>query len=352
MLFHLINSHNIKRMKYKLLSVNNGPVQNIGDYIQALASSQYLPFIDGFINREELNRYDGELCAVIMNGWFMHNPKEWPPSKNIIPHFVAFHLNSSAYEMLSDDGVAYLKSFEPIGCRDKKTADLLEERGVKSYFSACMTLTLGEKYRSDEKTDFIYFVDPFYRINKKVSKLIKYLALCVCNYSDVVFFKKRVSHEGRSFFVQLIESAAFLDTYSKHFDMKVLKNAIYICQQSSYYNNNFPTDYDKLREAERLVRLYASAKYVVTSRIHCALPCLGLGTPVIFTEDALQPEISSCRFGGLRELFNILSFQKDSVVSDFGITWFDENTKMENKSLYKKYANQLSESCKNFIKTF
>jgi len=338
-------------MKYKLLSVNNGPIQNIGDYIQALASSQFLPSIDGFINREELNKYDGERCAVIMNGWYMHNPKNWPPSDSIIPHFVAFHLNSSAYEMLSPQGLAYLKRYEPIGCRDKKTAELLKNNGIKSYFSACMTLTLGYKYHSDIKTDNIYFVDPFYRINKKISKILRYLKLCIFDYSNVCFFKNKVSHEGHSFLYRLFEGAAFFDIYRKHFDMKVLKNATYICQQSSYYNSNFQTDYDRLKEAERLVKLYASAKYVVTSRIHCALPCLGLGTPVVFTEDSLQPEVSSCRFGGIKELFNVLSFQKDNVVSDFGIVWFDEHTVIVNKPLYKKYAKQLFESCEKFIKT-
>lgn len=338
-------------MKYKLLSVNNGPIQNIGDYIQALASSQFLPSVDGFINREKLNLYDGEECAVIMNGWYMHNPKAWPPSDLIIPHFVAFHLNSSAHEMLSPQGIQYLKRYEPIGCRDERTAILLRDHGINSYFSACMTLTLGEKYKSNIKTENIYFVDPFFRINKKIGKLLKYITLCVFNYSDVIFFKNHVSHEGHSFIHRLIEGAAFLDIYSKHFDMKVLKNATYICQQSSDYCKKFQTDYDKLREAERLVKLYASAKYVITSRIHCALPCLGLGTPVVFTEDALQAEISSCRFGGLRDLFNILRFQKDEVISEFGINWFDENTEIVNKPLYKKYADQLSESCKQFIKT-
>lgn len=35
-------------MQYKLLSVEGERETNIGDYIQALASRQFLPHVDGF----------------------------------------------------------------------------------------------------------------------------------------------------------------------------------------------------------------------------------------------------------------------------------------------------------------
>lgn len=41
-------------MKYKLLSIKGQGGVNIGDYIQALASSQFLPQIDGFIDKHSL----------------------------------------------------------------------------------------------------------------------------------------------------------------------------------------------------------------------------------------------------------------------------------------------------------
>ena len=101
-------------MKYKLLSVENLAktidVINIGDYIQVLASSQFLTSLDGFVNRERLSEYDGDECAVIMNGWYMHFPEFWPPSPKIHPLFVAFHVNNSVAEkMLSGEGLSYLK---------------------------------------------------------------------------------------------------------------------------------------------------------------------------------------------------------------------------------------------------
>lgn len=100
-------------MKYKLLavSVDTGEHVNIGDYIQALAAAQFLPEVDGFVQRERLKEYDGEACKVIMNGWYMHHTEHWPPSDKIKPLFVAFHINASAKEgMLTEDSINSLRS--------------------------------------------------------------------------------------------------------------------------------------------------------------------------------------------------------------------------------------------------
>ena len=150
-------------MKYKLLSVKEQEGLNIGDYIQALASSQFLPQIDGFIDREKLKDYDGEECKLIMNGWYMHNAQQWPPSSKIIPFYVAVHFNSTVKDkLLSDESIAYLKKYEPIGCRDTNTVKLLQSKGVNAYFSGCMTLTLGRNYHSEIKENKYYFVDPYF----------------------------------------------------------------------------------------------------------------------------------------------------------------------------------------------
>jgi exopolysaccharide biosynthesis predicted pyruvyltransferase EpsI len=50
----------------------------------------------------------------------------------------------------------------------------------------------------------------------------------------------------------------------------------------------------RLAAAERLLEVYARAEMVVTTRLHCALPCLALGTPVLFMtrwpdHDRLEP---------------------------------------------------------------
>ena len=97
---------------------------------------------------------------------------------------------------------------------------------------------------------------------------------------------------------------------------------------------------------------YAKARLVVTSRIHCALPCLGLETPVIFTELANQSEASLCRFGGLRDLFNVIVWKNGKLQSDFNIV--NKITEVSdvplNKELWKPLAQALIVRCKDFFK--
>ena len=51
--------------------------------------------------------------------------------------------------------------------------------------------------------------------------------------------------------------------------------------------------------ADELLKKYAKAEMVVTSRIHCALPCTGMGTPVIYVDNAGLEEVHRCRLYGL-----------------------------------------------------
>ena len=93
----------------------------------------------------------------------MHNAQQWPPSSKIIPFYVAVHFNSTVKDkLLSDESIAYLKKYEPIGCRDTNTVKLLQSKGINAYFSGCMTLTLGRNYHSEIKENKYYFVDPYF----------------------------------------------------------------------------------------------------------------------------------------------------------------------------------------------
>jgi hypothetical protein len=58
----------------------------------------------------------------------------------------------------------------------------------------------------------------------------------------------------------------------------------------------------RFARASVLLDRYKRARLVVTSRLHCALPCLAFGTPVIFIESAAD----AYRFNGLRELLHVV----------------------------------------------
>lgn len=346
-------------MNYKLLAVSkfsNISGVNIGDYIQALASSQFLPQIDGFIDRdEELKDYDGIPCKVIMNGWYMHNPQNWPPSELIDPLFVAFHLNSGVKEeLISSSSIAYLKSHQPIGCRDLNTMELLKRNGIEAYFSGCMTLTLGEKYRSSKKGDNTYIVDPLFNGKLNWSNILKAIYITIFHPLDILklFRNKQLRlHYGRNFISKALKTALYYKEYSRIFSRKLIMESTYVCQESMFYKTHFKTDLDRLKEAERLVRLYAEASLVITSRIHCALPCLGVETPVIYLEKGQDIEESKCRLAGLRDLFNVVRVENGILVPQFEITIpITVSNHPANKESWKALANTLKHRCRDFVR--
>lgn len=339
-------------MKTALLSISTEKAINIGDYIQALASSQFMGKDNVFIEREKIDEYDGDDVMMIMNGWFMHHSEHWPPSNRIHPLYVAFHLNDMAdKQLLSDESISYLKQFEPIGCRDKKTVEKLQAHGVKAYFSACMTLTLGYKYHSEEKDGKVYITDPIVSIKGTKEKVICLLKSLINFQSIYCLYKKEfLSDYKRS--SRWIRISKFFLVYSKLFDKKLLQEATYITQESEIYHK-YETSQNLLDTAESLVKSYAKASCVITSRIHCALPCLGVETPVIYIYNDMQDEVSACRLDGLKQLFNIVHYTGNKLIPDFKLNGnakkISKQNFPKNKEDWKGYADTLIKRCQDFI---
>ena len=341
-------------MKKALLSVSTEKSINIGDYIQALASSQFLDNTDLFIERETLRDYNGEDVAMIMNGWYMHHPEQWPPSPKIHPLFVAFHMNNLVdNKLLGKESISYLKQYEPIGCRDLLTVKKLERHGVKAYFSGCMTLTLGYKYHSENKDGKVYIVDPVVTFNSKIDKL-KYLLLSVFRFKTInTIYQKQYSNNCTFRILHWCKSSKFFYKYNKLFDKKLLIDAEYVQHEGAFYHK-YKTPEALLKKAEDLVKAYAKASCVITSRIHCALPCLGLDTPVIYVNNDLQKDVSSCRLDGLSQLFNIVHWTGTSlkIESNQTICRIDKNNFPLNNTEWKKYAEELINNCNLFFESY
>lgn len=321
-------------MKYGLFTYEeNKKFFNVGDNIQSLAAKQFLPRVDTFINREKLGAYTGDPMQLIMNGWFTHNAQNWVPSENINPLFVSFHMNNTAAPaMLSEKGIAYLKKHQPIGCRDQFTADTLNAKGIEAYFTGCLTLTLDSyKVADSERGDEIYIVDPLYGYTtyKKVTYDYKRFLRSIQNGS-IFNIGKRKKH---------------LDRF---IDKELQKTAIYINQEPEARKY---TDAEKFAMAEDLLNKYARAKLVITSRIHCALPCLAMGTPVIFV-NGFDSFVDSCRFEGILDLFNRIDV--DSKTGNFTSNFplkgkITKNTLLKNLEKHHVLAEPLKTKCKEFI---
>ena len=138
---------------------------NIGDDIQTLAAINFLKKHEineyVFVDREELSEYNGEPIKLVMNGWYMHNIKKFPPSDKIHPIFVSMHVWD---ENLIKENVEYFRRYQPIGCRDEYTVKLFEKYGIDAYFTGCLTLLFddvnnkkGGKYLVDldSKSEYI-----------------------------------------------------------------------------------------------------------------------------------------------------------------------------------------------------
>ncbi|MCR9192247.1 MAG: polysaccharide pyruvyl transferase family protein [Gammaproteobacteria bacterium] len=248
---------------------------NVGDEIQSLATKKLLERLGHTVNltidREELNSFHAEeKVKLICNGWFMEQPEHWPPSDSIEPLFISMHLSheSDSAKFLTDKKLlSYYKKFAPIGCRDYHTLRTLVKAGIPAYYSGCMTFTFENEYK--ERSNHIVFADPFYRLRP-------------LNYEKYIA-EKLIPEDER-------------------------KNIVWVTHKRQSRNL---LQEERVRNTEELIKLYATAKLVITSRMHAALTCLALETPVIFVDSGYERKSSRNRFAGLID--NVPLLESDAL---------------------------------------
>ena len=283
---------------------------NLGDDVQALAALRLMPRVDHLVFRDKLADFDAEpgtRARIIMNGWFMGS-KSWPPPDTLEPLFVSFHLGQYRYSeyfnrlersflfsrtqrhfMLSDKSLAYFKKHEPIGCRDLPTMEALRAEGIDAYFSACLTLTLKASDINRPRHD-ILIVEP----NLDVDELFRAIPRAL--QDRVVFLSHQTDLRGPPAL--------------------------------------------RMNTAADLLERYARAHLVITSRLHCALPCLALGTPVLF----IPPRHDLKRFEGIAELLTIPKTADGRLAET--IPWESPTT---NPTAYRPLADKLEAQCRAFL---
>lgn len=240
-----------RKRVYGLLSYST---QNIGDEIQSLAAKAFLPQVDLHIDRERIHEasvFKGSV-KLIMNGWFCHRPDLWPPTTVIEPLLISMHFTNNpepgsgmrAQQQLSSmpPALEYLRRNGPVGARDYFTLEWLRNNDVPCYYSGCLTLALD---RPDVPRE------PFIVLN------------------DVP---------------QTVAAAIERTT-----DRQIRRTTHF------HSSSDNPT---RMERARKLIEVYASAHAVVTTRLHAALPCLAMGTPVLLIDESWDQS----RFTGLNEL--------------------------------------------------
>lgn len=303
---------------------------NLGDFIQSLAARQFLPHTDVLVDRERLLQYGGEPVKMIMNGWYMTDPRNWPPSAAIDPLFLSFHINQTAEAgMLTPESIAYLKKHGPVGCRDLHTCDILRKAGVDAYFSGCLTLTLGRTYKRLPCSGEVIFVDV---LNEyfPLKKNLKHPRIMLEKMSNGLFWG--AFRKGRMM--------------RKLFGKSLLENAVYLNQTIALDGE------DMFARADGLLKRLAAAKFVVTSRIHVALPCLAMGVPVIFVNGGLYLQRDVYRLGGLVGMMNQIHIDRNfNVSANFDVKFpITEDFCTANPGRHEAYAEALSERCEAFVR--
>lgn len=353
-----------------LICHGRGDYKNIGDYIQSIAQEQFWTKIDILVEREKLNQIKcKKKINIIMNGWFMWFPETFCLKECLNPLFVSFHIAPSiAEKLLTKDNIKQLKKYTPIGARDLETKNILEKKGISSYFSGCLTLTLGNTFKSTTKNGKIYIVDPYYELggtNNNKLKYVRALFFLIKHYRNILPLKNIFKYEFKSslnkksqWLDKMLHLASFYEAYSKILD----KNTIYIANYITHIINigENSSEQERLQIARNYIEMYSKASLVITSRIHAALPCLAVETPTIFiSSDKLTNGStirSNGRFGGITDLLNLLNYENGQLIPKsphikdvLSKGKISKMTKIENPSNYKILRDKLNDRVKKFV---
>lgn len=235
-------------MKYGLITnvmtfshLTAGSRSNLGDDIQTHAV-EHLYACMGIppeqivrLNRYDFHDYDGRHGYVLMPmcGYFTlgNAQSPLPLSPYIIPVYFSFGLSS---EVDDPADLEHFRRHEPIGVRDERVMQMFRERGIAAFVSGCVTITFPRRERApvDGK---VFLVDV-------PDELLEHLP------AELAGKVERLTHV--------------------------------------YPYERIPSDQqeaDRLDAlARELCRRYAEeGALVVTSRLHCAAPCIAMGVPTI-----------------------------------------------------------------------
>ena len=279
-------------MKYGLFEYNT---ENIGDEVQSIAARRFLPKVDYYFDRDNIDATqtpDGEPIKIIMNGWYTHHPENWPPKNpNLDPLLISMYIEQYANHgklakaFINKKGKDFFAKHGPVGARDKATTAFLKEHGIKAYFSGCVTLTL-QKSDLIKKKDYVLAVDVKDEVYEKMKTLTH----------------RPILRIDTNRCIQMDRAAKFA-------------------------------------LAEYYLYLYQSAHAVVTSRLHCMLPCLALETPVLAISGR-EPH----RYSGLIDLVDHTS-EEDFLNGKYK---YSLDSPKANPEQYKTIREKLIKKCSDF----
>lgn len=187
----------------------------------------------------EISTYNGEYLVLPINQAISHNMQNFL-SPRIIPVFLGISRDSTA---ITNEECQYFRRFEPIGCRDEAVFNFLNGKGVDCYLNGCITMTMDARKRTPKNARPYVIEAPQYALDampQDIKNSAIYLEnTCYGTYEDMV---------GTGTLEELVRAR-----------------------------------YQELKE---------NASVVITSRMHIASPCIGMGIPVVLVRSTIDYRFS------------------------------------------------------------
>lgn len=218
---------------------------NLGDDLVSLAALQRLPRVDRALDADALDAplsglQDDDRLVLLAPGMFLRSSAHWPPEKHIMPVCMGVHISEEdawGLPVSTLDGAGYdaLAACAPIAARDVRTANRLAKLKIPHTLTGCLSLLLEHP--------------PMPRRG----------VICCDAPEEVV----NLLREFRQ-------------------DVETVTHAL---------TKPVP-DFDaRMANAKAMLTRYASAEMVFTRRLHCAMACLAVGTPVLLLYNAEYEDI-------------------------------------------------------------
>lgn len=219
---------------------------NLGDDLVTLAAMQHLPRVDHVLDADALDAPlpalgENDRVVLLAPGLFLRSSAHWPPEGHIAPVCMGVHISEEdawglPLSTLDGAGLEALNACSPIAARDVRTANRLANLNIPHTLTGCLSLTLEHPP-------------------------VKRSGIVCCDAPEEVVEALR----------QFCPDVAIV---------------------THTLSEPSPDFTRRMTDAKALLTRYASAEMVFTRRLHCAMACLAVGTPVLLLYHAEYEDIS------------------------------------------------------------
>ena len=255
---------------------------NSGEDIQSMAGVSWYPFLTAVRNKNTaLVNYTGYFIAnMLASGSNLKMPyaedanerRDLMQKTELLSIFYGTegHIQTNV-KFLKE----YTDGFYPFGCRSTLTCKFMKKAKIKSYYSACLTLTsnyegsLLSGGKEQARSNALGIVNP-----TPANLTFELQSFWRQDLTDEI--EKIRLQKTLILFVDCVDMSQVPDSVKK------LSNVRYL---SADIPKNYPNDprplSERIKYCYRLLSQYKNyAKVVITSRIHVGLPAAAMGTPV------------------------------------------------------------------------